>query len=226
MPGVSPGSVRLPEPAESGRSVASLGVRRLLGPSDRLGQPPVDHQGLAVGAQQDVVRLEVAVQDAPAVCVGHRVADVEEPAEQLAQRQGPLPRVAPRDVRLVEVRDGVLEVVPLDEPHGVERPAVGVGAQAVDRDDPRMLQPAGDLGLLHEAGPAVGVVGVSVADLLEGHLAVQLLVAGDVDGAQAAGPVQPQDAEPHAGGGGGAGRAGMRGRGVRVRTLVGPGGRG
>ena len=123
----------------------------------------------------------------------------------------------------MEPRDGLLEVVPLDEPHGVERPAVGVGAQAVDRDDAGVLQPPGDLGLLQEAGPAVRVVGVSVADLLEGHLAVQLLVVGDVDGAQAAGSVQPQDAEPHAVGGGGAGRAGMEGRGVRVRTVVVPG---
>jgi hypothetical protein len=79
------------------------------------------------------------VQDPPAVRVGHRVADVEELAEQLAQRQRPLPRVAPRDVRIVEPRDGVLEIVPLDEPHGIKRPAVVVSAQTVDGDDPRML---------------------------------------------------------------------------------------
>ena len=45
---------------------------------------------------------------------------------------------------------GLLEAVAADEPHGVVGPAVGVGAQAVDRDDPRVLQPAGDLGLEQE----------------------------------------------------------------------------
>jgi hypothetical protein len=66
-------------------------------------------------------------------------------------------------------------------------------------------------------------VGESVADLLEGHLAVQLLVAGDVDGAQAAGPVQPQDVKPHASGSGGASRACAQGRVFRDRTIVVPG---
>ena len=86
----------------------------------------------------------------------------------------------------VERGDGVLEAVAPDEPHGVVRPAVVVGAQAVDRDDPGVLQPAGDLGLDEEPGPAGRVVGVAVVDLLEGDLAVQLLVEGDEDVAQAA----------------------------------------
>ena len=44
-----------------------------------------------------------------------------------------------------------------------------------------MLQPAGDLGLEQEPRPADGVVGVLVLDLLEGDLAVQLVVVGDED---------------------------------------------
>ena len=96
---------------------------------------------------------------------------------------------------------GLLEAVAPDEPHGVVGPAVGVGAQAVDRDDPRVLEPAGDLGLEQEAGAADRVVGVLVEDLLERHLAVQLLVEGDEDGAQSAAGVGPEDAEPLAVGG-------------------------
>ncbi len=80
----------------------------------------------------------------------------------------------------------VLQAVAADEPHRVERPAVGVRAQAVDRHDAGMLQAAGDLRLQQEARPAVGVVGVPLQDLLERHLAVQLLVVGDEDLAQAA----------------------------------------
>ena len=37
----------------------------------------------------------------------------------------------------VEALDRLLEAVAADEPHGVVRPAVAVGAQAVDRDDAR-----------------------------------------------------------------------------------------
>ena len=56
-----------------------------------------------------------------------RVAHVDEPAQQLVQRQGPLAGVAPRAfVGLVEPLDRLLEAVALDEPHGVEGPAVGV----------------------------------------------------------------------------------------------------
>ena len=43
--------------------------------------------------------------------------------------------------------DGLSEADALDEAHGVERAAVGVKAEAVDRDNPSVLQPAGDLRL-------------------------------------------------------------------------------
>ena len=102
----------------------------------------------------------------------------------------------------MEVLDGLLEAVAADEPHGVVRPAVAVGAQPVDRDDARVLQPAGDLGLEQEPLAAGRVVGVRLEDLLERHLAVQLAVQGDEDRAQAAPGVGPQDAEPLAVGGG------------------------
>ena len=58
--------------------------------ADDLGEPPVDHQGLAVRAEHDVGGLEIAVDHAPAVGVGHRVADVEEPSEQRLQGAGAL----------------------------------------------------------------------------------------------------------------------------------------
>ena len=136
------------------------------------------------------------------VGVVDRVADVGEPPQQLAQLQRPPAGVGLQRRVGVEAVDGLLEAVAADEPHGVVGPAVGVGAQAVDRDDPRVLQPAGDLGLEQEAGAADRVVGVLVEDLLERHLAVQLGVQGDEDGAQAAPGVGPEDAEPLAVGGG------------------------
>ena len=98
--------------------------------------------------------------------------------------------------------DRVLEAVALDEPHGVERPAAGVVAQAIHRDDAGMLQLAGDLGLLHEPGAALRFVGVAILDLLERDGAVELLVERHRDLAQAPLGMRPEDAKSSAGGAG------------------------
>ena len=140
--------------------------------------------------------LQVAVQHAPAVGVVDRVADVEEPPQQLLERQGPLRRGSrPACLVLVKLLDGRLEVVAADEPHGVEGAAVVVGAQAVDRHDAGVFEPAGDLGLDDEAGPLVLVGGVVVLDPLQRHDAVELAVAGDVDLAEGAAVVEADDLE-------------------------------
>ena len=81
---------------EGGRSVGSASVGPELGSADDLGQAPVDDQRLAVLAEHDVARLQVAVQHAAAVGVGDRVADVEEPPQQPPQGQRPLAGVALR----------------------------------------------------------------------------------------------------------------------------------
>ena len=61
-----------------------------LEPGPALGQPPVDHQRLAVRADDDVRRLDVAVQHAAAVRVVDGVADVEEPPQELAELKFPV----------------------------------------------------------------------------------------------------------------------------------------
>ena len=66
---------------------------------------------------------------------------------------------------VVEVGDRVLQGLTADEPHRVVRPAVAVGSEGVDRDDPRVLQVARDLGLEQEPLAAGRVVGVVVEDL-------------------------------------------------------------
>ena len=79
-----------------------------------------------------------------------------EPPQQLAQFQ----RAAAGSIFSVssawKLLDRLLEAVAADEPHGVVGPAVGVGAQAVDRHDAGVLQPAGDLGLEQEPLAAGG----------------------------------------------------------------------
>ena len=47
----------------------------------------------------------------------------------------------------------------LDELHGQERPAVGQGAEVVDRRDARVLQLAGDPGLVAGTGGRCGSPG-------------------------------------------------------------------
>jgi hypothetical protein len=166
VPRALPGRVS-DDPLDDGAMVCSPAD----GPADHLGQPPVDHQCLAVLAQDDVGRLDVAMDHAPGVGVIDGVADIEEAAEQLAELEvarRPLTRPAAtlslgKRARVraasMEVLDGLLEAVSPDEPHRVIGAPAAVGAQAVDRDDARVLEAAGDLGLAHrrQAGAGGGV---------------------------------------------------------------------
>ena len=77
--------------------------------------------------------------------------------------------------------DGFHEAVTFDESHGVERPAIGVVPQAIDRDDAGVFELAGDLRLLDEPSAAVGVVGAAILDLLESDGSVEFLIQGDGD---------------------------------------------
>src|SRR5262245_10268479 len=106
--------------------------------------------------------------------IGHRVADVEETPQQLAERSGMV-----ASSRGVAAMNGVLEVVSLDEPHSIVRPAVRVAAQAVDRHDAGMFEPPGDLRFQEESTTAAGIRGVALLDLLQRHLSIQLRVEGN-----------------------------------------------
>ena len=129
-------------PRRDQRDRADLG----LGLAHHLREAPVDHDGLAELADEDVRRLDVAVDDAALVRVRDRVRrrdDVGDQAEPLGERGG-LP-------------DDGLERLPLDLAHHVERRMAGPGAGVVDRHDRRMLEARGDPDLALEAGERVGV---------------------------------------------------------------------
>ena len=87
VPSAEPGSVSELPLADEGTSVRSSDASVRVRAAHRLGQAPVDDQGLAVLADDDVARLQVAVQHAAAVRVLDRVADVEKPPQQLPQLQ-------------------------------------------------------------------------------------------------------------------------------------------
>ena len=182
MPSVEPGSVSVELTACGNDESLFARWQRGVDLGHRLGKPPVDDQRLAVVAHDDIAGLDVAVQDAPVVGIFDGVADVGEPPQQLAQLERP-----PAGVRFqcrvsVKPLDHLLERVAADEPHGVIRAATGVGAQAIDRHDPRVFQAAGDLGLHHKSRSTDRVIRMMIEDLLDGHFAVELGIDRNEDG--------------------------------------------
>ena len=95
----------------------------------------------------------------------------------------------------VKLVDGLLERIAADEPHRIIRPSVAVCPQAVYRYDAGMLQTAGDLRLDDKSLPAGRVVGMTLEDLLECHLAIELVIECHEDSPQTALRMRPQDVE-------------------------------
>ena len=176
-----------------GRTVVSSVVRRFLGPADRLGQSPIDHERLAKPAEHDVRGFDVAMNDPPIVGIRHGVANIQEPpARDLGTRQS---REAESDARVDAASmiplDRCSQTFALDEPHGILGLSIGILAQTVHGDDARMLESSGDLGLSDESHAGIRLVCGSILDSLECDITIQLLVAGDKDRAQCSFGVKP-----------------------------------
>ena len=158
------------------RDQALLGrglVRRLVGDASflqDLGQAPVHHLDLAEAAHHDVRRLQVAVDHASSVGVGHRLADGLEDATGSGAG-----RAAGRSGR--SDQQDAARVRPFDQLHREIRPAVGEGAQLVHRHDAGMLELAADLRFLDEPAHQLGLVLVAFEQDLDGQVAAQVGVA-------------------------------------------------
>jgi hypothetical protein len=140
--GAATGSVR---PVTAACSAAAPGGCR----AERLGDAEVEQLGLALGGDEDVRRLEVAVHDSDGMRHGHRVAHAREERQAVGQRR--LPRGAPR-----------VDRHPLDVLHRVPRHA-RLGDAAVEQPrDARMVEPREDLPLGREAAHE-GVVAMQPA---------------------------------------------------------------
>jgi hypothetical protein len=144
----------------------------MVGVAELRGQPPVDEHRLAELADQDVVGLEIAVEDAARVDVGDRVGHRQHVRHQ---RQPPGQPVGPRD--------DLVERLAADHPHRVERRAVVERAGVVDRHDRRVLEPAGQRDLADEARGGLG--GAIQRDLDHDRAVEAAVVSGD-DAAHAA----------------------------------------
>ena len=132
-----------------------------------LGQAPVHDLDLAERADHDVRRLQVPVDHPSGVRVGHRLRHLLEDA------QGPRQPVGRRRPGGQQLREGLAP----DQLHREERPAVGEGAQLVDRHDARVLELAADLRLLDEAADHLGAAAEVVAEDLDGDVAAEVGVA-------------------------------------------------
>src|SRR6185295_6018133 len=131
-------------------------------------EPEVEQVGAALLVDEDISRLEVAVDDALLVGVLDRAGD------------------------LLEQRDADMEVAAL----GVERLSrdeleadedrVAVAAGFVERRDGRMAEPRGVAGLALEPFHLSRAVGLRGLQHLERHFAAEFLVAGAEDDAHPA----------------------------------------
>ncbi|MFO0751107.1 MAG: hypothetical protein U1F43_36350 [Myxococcota bacterium] len=130
---------------------------------------------LAERADHDVVGLQVAVEHAALVRVGHGVEHMEgtEPRPEAVAGVDGSPG---RRARLVDVRRAPASAA--HELHGVDDGAVGPGLERVHRHDARVLEARGGARLEAEAARGAGVVGEVGAEPLQRHLAPEVDVLG------------------------------------------------
>ena len=154
-------------------------LRHLARPGSR--DPEVGHLDDSLGVDDHVVGLDVAMDDAVAVCV--------------AERRENLTRVGDRDRDRARAAraDQLLESAPLDVLHDDEVRAVGL-APVEDRDDVRVREPRCMCRLAAEALDELVVVRVAPVQHLDGHATAQLLVFSEVHVGHAAAAELPRDA--------------------------------
>jgi hypothetical protein len=126
----------------------------------------------ACAGQQDVLRLDVAMNDAVGVRVPEGVGGLRGDAERVGER------------KLLLAVQPVAKRLPLDERHGEPEIAVGLAA-VVHRQDVGMLEPSGETDLALEALGAEGVPEVRMQHL-EGDGPVVAEIVRQVDGRHAA----------------------------------------
>ena len=154
---------------------------RVGGRQDPLCDAPVQHEGLAILAEHDVVRLDIAMDDAAAVGEGDGLAEVDENGQQ-AQLLDFLRRLR-GGRRVVVILDRILERAATDEFHDVKGPALGIGPQLMEGHDTGVFEPARNLCFEQEL---ILVSFPSLAHAFEGHLAANVLVFGQPDLSHAA----------------------------------------
>ncbi len=136
------------------------------------GEAEVEHAHAAARGDEDVGRLDVAVDDSRAMRCLQRIGNLDGQLEQRVQRQR-------------SRADPLLQRRPLEILHHDERPPVLL-ADVVDRADIRVIQRGGRPRFAREPGQRCWILRELRRDELERHRAVQPRVFGLVDDAHAA----------------------------------------
>ncbi len=132
-----------------------------------LGQAEIEDFGVAAGGDEDVGRLDVAMDDALFVRGVERVGDFDAERQQQSERQGLF-------------RDAVLEGLALQKLHRDEIAAVVLG-NVVNRADARMIQRGSGAGFAPETLEGVGIALQFRREEFQGHAAAQIQILSDVD---------------------------------------------
>ena len=156
---------------------ADLGHLRVAG----VGDAEVGDLDAAVVADEHVVRLDVAVDDAVLVGVAQAGEHLHRDRDRALGRERAL------------LLDDLLERAPLEVLHRDVRAAVGLAA-VVDGDDVRVVEARGGLRLAPEALDELAVLGVALGHDLERDLAAEARVLGQVDRRHAADAQAPEHA--------------------------------
>ena len=152
------------------------------------GKPEVQDLRAALAREEDVVRLQIAVDDVPLVGRGQAARDLRAVLDRLAGRQGAAFERRPERFALEQLRDDVVDTA--------------LRSDVVDGQDVRMVQGSRRAGLLLEALQAIGVGRRRSWQHLDRHVAIEPRVAAAVDLAHPARPEERHDlvaAEPSAG---------------------------
>ena len=136
---------------------------------DRPGDAEVGDLDPAVGPDQDVARLDVAVDEPAGMSGGEGLRDA-----------GPDPGDLPRVERTAPAQDR-REVLPVDQLHDDVR-AARVLAEVVDGDDVGVAERGRRLGLRAETRREIGIAQVLRTEQLERDVATELGIGGAVDG--------------------------------------------
>ena len=160
-------------------------------------QPPIHHKHLAVVADHDVIRLEVAVDDAFGMSKGHGVAGLEEDVEEMGHRCAglqagvfccvPLARLySGLETRATIVGQNLAKTVSFYMLHREVEVALLIFAKVVDGDDVRMFELSGDLGFFQKTKSVFLRIGDADAHDFHGDASLKALVMAEHDFAHAA----------------------------------------
>ncbi len=157
--------------AQRAKNVAGVGQRLGLFGIDR--QPEVSDPYRAAAVEQDVRRLDVAMDHALSVSIreglGHLLADPGRPETVLLRRRG---ISHARAVRRAFFFENLVKTAAVDELHHVEMPALML-AHAEDRDDVGVVQPSRRPRLAAKAGQTA-----TLRKQLERHVSIERSLVG------------------------------------------------